>query len=77
MQQTSFQVASKTNQSDFKRLLRIVAFLCVLAGLVGISALDTEISGGAQDETAGPPSSAGAAFAISHSSEFSNGMPLP
>jgi len=77
MQQMSFQDTSKTKQADFRRFSRIVAFLCVLAALIGISALGTRVSRVATNETAGSLPSAGAGFATLHSRGFSNGMPLP
>ncbi len=77
MQQSSVQVTSKTNQSESMRLSRIAIFLCVLAALVGISALGTKASRVATNVTAGPLPSVGAAFATSQSSGFSNAMPLP
>jgi hypothetical protein len=77
MQQTSFQITSKTNQLDFKRLLRIVAFLGLLAALASIFVLGAKASRVEPIETAGALSPAAAAFATSLSSGFSNGMPLP
>jgi hypothetical protein len=68
MQPTSFQVASRTDQSDFKRLLRVTIFLSLLVALIGVAALGTKAGSVAANETVSPHSS---------SIEFSNGMPLP
>jgi len=57
MQQSSFQVASRTDQSDFKRPLRISIFLVLLLALVGIAALGTKANRVATNEVAGPFSS--------------------
>jgi hypothetical protein len=76
MQQSSFQVASRTDQSDFKRPLRIIIFLSLLLAVVGIAALGIRANRAATNEAAGS-SSRGAAPATSYSSQFSDGMPLP
>jgi hypothetical protein len=68
MQPTSFQVASRANQTDFKRLLRVTIVLGLLVTLIGIAALGTKAGSVAANETINPHSS---------SIEFSNGMPLP
>ena len=77
MQQSSFQVASRSDQSGFKRLLPIGIFLVFLLALLGIAALGAKTNRVAANEVASPASSRGAALATSYSSEFSNGMPLP
>jgi hypothetical protein len=77
MQQTSFQDTSKINQPEFKRVLRIAAFLCVLGTLVGVSALGTNTGSDAPNEAASTLPSVAAAFATPHSSGLLNGMPLP
>jgi membrane protein DedA with SNARE-associated domain len=77
MQQSSLQVVSGTNQLNFKRFFRIVAFVGVVAAFVGISLLGSKAGRVATNETADQHSSAAAAFATSRSSELLNGMPLP
>ena len=77
MQQSFFQVASSTDQSDFKRPLRIIIFLDLLLAVVGIATLCTNSNRAVTNEAAGSFSFRGAALATSYSSQFSNGMPLP
>lgn len=74
MQQSYFEVASKTDQPNFKRLFRISIFLMLLLAIVGIAALGTRANRVAASEVAGSIYP-GATLAVSN--EFSNGMPLP
>ena len=77
MQQSSFQVASRAKQLDFKQVIRILISLALLLALVGVVAFGTKANRVAADEAAGPIAAGGAALATPYSSEFSNGMPLP
>ena len=74
MQQSSFQIASRSDRSYFKVILRIGIFLVLLLALVSIAALATKTSRVAANEVATPIFTHGA---TPYSSELSNGMPLP